>query len=111
MVRKISIKRYLVFILMFIFLISFSGATALAAQTKVVNVSVPASCISPPTSFSNTLQAISRTTYNYDDGTYKGTLSCVGFSNINWTYYNPQQDGSLLFFTFNILYSGTVTTY
>lgn len=110
MSRKIGLRKLLGVVLTFIFLLSFSGATAFAAQTKVVTVTVPTTVTCPDYAISSVLQSIANnSSYSYNDGAYKGTLSYVGYSNFTSTYAYSYPGVSFYNYTFDRTYTGTVT--
>lgn len=112
MSRKRGFRASICFTLVLMLLFSFSGVSALAAETKYVTVTVPQSVTCPDTVFGDVLQSISQSTYAYDDGAYKGTLSFNGFSIVSATPVYPYPGANGIYnYTFSVTYAGTVTSY
>ncbi len=111
MTRKISFKMVLLFAFALFVLFSFTSTKAFAAETKEVTVTVPTTVTCPSTVIGNVLQSISTSTYSYDDGSYKGTLSFVSISNLTATLYATYPDMTMYTYSFIRTYSGTVTAY
>lgn len=111
MFRKLGFKISICFSLALLFLLSFKFTNAYAEETRDVTVTVPQSITVPDTVINNVLQSISTSTYNYDDGSYKGTLNYSGISGMTQTLYAQYPDYTLYTYSFNIIYTGTVTKY
>ena len=109
MCKKISFKIGILFTFMLLFLFTFKSPDALASDSKFVTVSVPQSIVVPNTVIGNVMQSISNSTYNYNDGAYKGTLQYAGVSDWTETLYAQYPDMALYTYTFNVSYSGTVS--
>lgn len=112
MLRKIGLKMSLIYALSLVMILSFGSMNALADDgSKVVTVTVPTTVTCPDYAIGNVLQSISTSTYAYDDGSYKGTLSFSGFSNFSSTYYASYPNVTLYNYTFDRTYTGTVYPY
>lgn len=109
MCKKISFKIGILFTFMLLFLFTFKSPDVLASDSKFVTVSVPQSIVVPNTVIGNVMQSISNSTYNYNDGAYKGTLQYAGVSDWTETLYAQYPDMALYTYTFNVSYSGTVS--
>jgi hypothetical protein len=109
MSKRISFKIGTLFAFALMITLSFAGIKALAAETKVVTVTVPQTVTCPDTAISSVLQSISNSTYSYNDGSYKGTLNYTGYNSLTSTYYASYPGITLYTYHFNVTYSGTVT--
>lgn len=109
MCKKIGFKIGILFTFMLLFLLAAKAPGVLAAETKSVTVTVPQSFVVPTTVINNVMQSISNSTYNYNDGDYKGTLQYAGISDWSESFYAQYPNTILYRYTFNVIYSGTVT--
>jgi|GEM_PF-1360840 hypothetical protein len=112
MSRKRSLKAGICLVMAVVIILSLSTTNVFAASTKVVTVTQASSAVGP-LNVVNFIQStfISTVTYNYDDGSYKGTLRCIGISNWTQTYDHYENNVPNFKYTFDATYSGTVTEY
>jgi len=87
------------------------NTNVLAVDTKVVIVTVPQSVTVPPMIINNILLTISNSSYYYNDGSYKGTLSFSSFSGMTSSLAVQYPDKRIYTYYFNVIYSGTVMAY
>lgn len=79
------------------------------ANEKTVTVTQAYSFAAPIQVASEIKNGYLRSTYNYDDGTYKGTLSAVEIE--NWSQTPYYANNAEYVYSFVVVYSGTVTKY
>jgi hypothetical protein len=108
MSKKIYLRLSIVFMLALFIFFPFMSTNALAATTKYVSVNVQQSFsgTSADTNAQIYSYLTSHSTYNYDDGSYRGTIS---ISNVNYTVQTLSSD--YYYYVFTITYSGGVTRY
>ncbi len=114
MLGKRGFKVSICFALIVVLVLSFGTSNVLAETTKVVTVTKAASVMGPLSVVELIKREfISVTSYEYDDGSFKGTLRCSGISNWVQTYdhYDTVNQVPIFKFTFDATYSGTVTAY
>ena len=114
MLRKRGFKSSIGLFMAVVFILSCSTSSVFAASTKVVTVTQSASATGPLSAVSFIQsEFMSISTYNYDDGSFKGTLPCTGISDWTQTYdhYDTTSNVPIFKFTFTATYSGTVTAY
>ena len=111
MLRRISFKIGTLFAITLMILMSFNATKALAASTMGITVFVPHTFTCQEALFNSEMQSLSTTTYNYDDGTYKGTLHYAGYSDLTSSIYAIYPSYTVRHYYFNINYSGIVTKY
>lgn len=111
MIKKVSLRVALSCVLALLTMFSFLPTKVFAEDTKSVTVTVHQNITAPDTAINNILQSISNSTYGYDDGSFKGTLSYSGISNFSATYVTSYPGVTLYRFEFDVTYSGTVTKY
>ena len=114
MLGKRGFKISICFALMVVLVLSLGTSNVFADTTKVVTVTKAASAMGP-LSVVNFIKSefVSVSTYDYDDGSFKGTLRCTGISNWVQTYdhYDTVNQVPIFKFTFDATYSGIVTQY
>ncbi len=111
MFRKVGFKLVLCSVLAFLFLLVGNSSTALAEESKIVSVTEPRSVTVPDTAINQVLQSIANTSYNYDDGSFRGTLPYAGRSSLTQTLVAIYPDMTIYNYTFSVTYTGTVVSY
>lgn len=79
--------------------------------TKVVTTTKAISTTVHYSQISSLLTSYNNTTSYYDDGSYKGTLNFSRITDIKQNGYVDTFGGRYYFYSFNVVYSGTVTKY
>ncbi len=106
-----SIVYYGTTIYHYVFDATYSGVVTKIEQSKTVTVVQSYSVIAPLEAGASIQQNIGNSAYNYDDGSYSGTLSFVSLSNWTQTYSYTYYNLVFYHFTYDVTYSGTVTHY
>ncbi|HWT76386.1 MAG TPA: hypothetical protein VN258_16940 [Mobilitalea sp.] len=106
MLRKFKLSVCCIMTLVLLF--TFTTASAFA-DTKTVTVSTTSVFISPGPEIGGIIQNIQSSTYNYDDGTYRGVLSYLQLNSVN--VVPVSNSPGVLQVTVSVTYSGTVTSY
>ncbi len=111
MFKKVGFKLVLCSVLAFLFLFIGNSSTALAEESKIVSVTEPRSVTVPDTAINQVLQSIANTSYNYDDGSFRGILPYAGRSSLTQTLVTKYPDMTIYNYTFTVTYTGTVVSY
>lgn len=111
MAKRVSFKIGTLFAFALMITVLLSSTKAFAEDTKYVTVTVPQNIACPDYVIGNVMQSISNSTYSYDDGAYKGTLSYAGYSDFASSVYATYPTVTIYRYTFNVHYAGTVTKY
>ncbi|HEX9060066.1 MAG TPA: hypothetical protein VF941_07785 [Clostridia bacterium] len=113
MSKNNGFKRVICSTLIVAFLLSFMGLNVFADNTKVVTVSTSGSIVATlnGVNVDSLRNQYRNTTYNYDDGTYIGRINFSDITNLtqNGPVPTPGSSASYYLYTFNIIYTGTVT--
>lgn len=110
MLKKTCFKMSICFAFALLVLTAFQ-TKAYAAETKDVTIAIQHTATAPDTYLEVILNTVKTATYDYDDGSYRGTLYYSAVSDMNITPAYDYHGVHFCNYTFNIIYRGTVTHY
>lgn len=105
---RVSVCFILTLVLMFV----FTSSSAFAADTKTVTVPTTKvfNCTGPE--ISGNIQSVQSSSYYYDDGSYRGTLSFSAITSVEVIPVGKDYNNMDIYqVTVSVTYTGTVTSY